>query len=160
MDVVADFFRAMPGLFRELWEFGDPRNQGNGWLGVAITLGSAALVAGFLFLARLWHGTREWLAAVSGGMAVTIAFFWVFGILPSAWVYFVDGNADQFAGVVIPEALPGMTNFYQVFRDSVVILETTIGLIGLAVVAGWVQRNYPRSLAPGEEKAPASGGYK
>jgi hypothetical protein len=118
------------------------------------------LTVGFLFLAKVCYGTRQWLSATFGMMAGTIAMWWFFGIIPSAWVYFADGNQPLMEGVLIPSALPGADNFYQVFRDMVVIGETTVAVIGLAVVASWVQKRYPRTLAEGEEKAPASGGYK
>jgi hypothetical protein len=157
---VGEFFATLPDVFRALWQMGDPRGQGNGFIGLAIMLGYAALAVVFLLLARLCYGTRQWLSAMFGMMAGTIAMFWFFGILPSAWVYFADGNRPLLEGTVIPAALPGMDNFYVVFRDLVVIVETTIAVIGLAVVAAWVQKRYPRTLAEGEDKGPASGGYK
>ena len=53
-----------------------------------------------------------------------------------------------------------MGNFYQVFRDSIVMAETTVAMIAMGAVALWVQKKYPRGLAEGEEKGPSSGGYK
>ncbi|MGH8873121.1 MAG: hypothetical protein ACRDWS_14255, partial [Acidimicrobiia bacterium] len=138
---------------------------GRGWAGVAITLGSIVLLAGFAFAAKTLRDTFGWLAAIFGMMAATIAAFWAFGILPSAWVYFADGQRDLMEGVVIPEAL-GVgdnvmsANFYQVFRDVVVMIETTIAMGAFAVVALAVQKRYPRALAEGEESRPQSGGYK
>lgn len=156
MDRVGEFFRTLPEVGSQLWKFS---NDG-GVNAIAVTIGT------FLFLGLLLAGAKAlrdehgWLSAMFGAMAATIAMYWGFGVIPSAWVYFVDGSKDVLAGQVIPEALPLMDNFYQVFRDSVVMVMTGVGIVGLAAVAGQIQRRYPRSLAEGEEARPQSGGYK
>jgi hypothetical protein len=63
-------------------------------------------------------------------------------------------------GTIIPSSLPGMENFYEVFRDSVVMGETAIAIVAFGVIATAIQKRYPRELAEGEEAAPKSGGYK
>jgi hypothetical protein len=151
---LGDFFGTLPAVFRAAWEFAD------GFYGVAITIGSAALAAVFLFLASILRATHGWTAAVMGAMAATIGMFWVFGVIPSAWVYFADGQRDLLEGTIIPSALPGADNFYLVFRDLVVLAETGVAIVGIAALALWVQKRYPRSLAEGEERGPTSGGYR
>jgi hypothetical protein len=151
---VGEFFRALPDVAVAFWEFGD------GFRGLIELLVSAGLAALFLFAAVRLRPTQGWLSAIFGAMSATIAMWWAFGILPSAWVYFVDGEQELLEGTVIPSALPGMENFYEVFRDSVVIAETAVAVIAFAVVAAAVQKRYPRELAEGEEAAPKSGGYK
>jgi high-affinity Fe2+/Pb2+ permease len=154
VDVVMNFFRAMPDVARAAWDFGD------GFYGATITALSVALLVGFLLGAVRLRDTHGWLSATFGAMAVTIAMWWGFGILPSAWMYFVDGARDLLEGVVIPEALPGLDNFYAVFRDSVVMGMMFLGIGILVLIALQVQKRYPRSLVEGEERRPQSGGYK
>lgn len=154
MNAVGDFFRALPEVLRSLWTFGD------GFYGLTIMIVSVALTALFLLLAHRLRAEHTWLSAVFGSLAITILFFWGFGVLPSAWVYFVDGSRDLLEGTLIPSALPGMTNFYQVFRDLVVLIETGIAMTAFVVVALLVQRRLPKGLAEGEEARPQSGGYK
>ncbi|CAN5568194.1 MAG: hypothetical protein M3493_07400 [Actinomycetota bacterium] len=153
------FFGALPDVVVALWEFG------RGWTGIVITIGSVLLTAGLLFGAKTLRDTHGWLASILGMMGATIAAWWAFGILPSAWIYFLDGQRDALEGVVIPEAL-GIggrvmsANFYQVFRDVVVMAETTVAMLAFAVMAVAVQKRYPRALAEGEQSRPQSGGYK
>lgn len=154
MNWVGEFLRTLPKALSALWQFAD------GWMGLAIMLGYAAFAVLFVFLAITLRPTRGWLSAVFGTMAITIAFFWGFGIVPSAWVYFADGAAELMEGTVIPAALPGAENFYQVFRDTVVVLLTALAIGGFAVAAGAIQKRYPRVLAEGEEAMPKTGGYK
>jgi hypothetical protein len=152
---LGEAIRGLPTVVRAWWDFG------RGFFGVAIMLGSAALVAMFLFLAKQWREDRGWLSAIAGMMAGTIGAFWAFGILPSAWVYFVDGRRDLLEGLIIPGAIdPVWSNFYLFFRDSIVGLETAVAVVVFAVIAVAVQRRYPRKLAEGEEARPQSGGYK
>lgn len=159
MEWVGEFFAALPDVARALWRFGA------GWVGVAISVGSLALTAGFLLAARALRDTAGWLAAIFGGLAATIAGWWAFGILPSAWVYFADQERTLLENTIVPETL-GVgrfvvaTNFYQVFRDTIVVIESGIALVGFAVVALMIQKRYPRTLAEGEEARPQSGGYK
>ncbi len=153
------FFGALPDVVVALWEFG------RGWAGIAITIGSILLTAALLFAARTLRDTHGWLASILGMMGATVAAWWAFGVLPSAWVYFADGQRDLLEGVVIPEAV-GIggrvmsANFYQVFRDVVVMAETTVAMLAFAVMAVAVQKRYPRALADGEQSRPQSGGYK
>lgn len=151
---MGEFFGAIPEVARAFWVFMD------GFYGVAITVGSLVLGLLFGFLAVTWRGTHDWLAAISGMMAASVAFLWSFGILPSAFVYFVDSERDLIAGTLVPESLPAMDNFYQVLRDSIVIGQTGLFIVMFAVAMLMIQRRYPRTLAPGEEKGQASGGYR
>lgn len=154
MDWVGEFFSALPAALRALWEFGD------GFEGLAIMLGYLAMAVLFLFLAYRLRPVRGWLSAIFGGMAITIGFLWGFGILPSAWVYFADGNRVLLEGTMIPSALPGADNFYEVFRDTVVVIETALAVTVFCTVALAIQRRFPRTLMEGEEAGPKSGGYK
>lgn len=154
MDFIGEFFRAAPEALVALWDFAD------GFRGLAVTLGSAVLAALFVLVALQLRDRSGWLSSIFGMMGGTIVLWWLFGILPSAWVYFADGRQEVLAGRIIPESLPLMDNFYELFRDLVVATETGIA-IGLVVVAAlWIQKRYPRSLAEGEEARPQSGGYK
>lgn len=154
MDFIREFFVALPEVFVALWNFAD------GFRGLAVTLGSVALAALFVFVALQLRDRSGWLSSIFGMMGVTVVLWWLFGILPSAWVYFADGEQELLAGRVIPEALPMMDNFYELFRDLVVAIETGIA-IGLVIVAAlWIQKRHPRSLGEGEEARPQSGGYK
>lgn len=159
MSWLGDFFGAIPDVIVALWEFGD------GLLGLGIMVGSIVLVAGTLFLAKVLRDSHGWLSALFGVMAATVVAFWLFGILPSAWVYFLDGSRELLRDTVVPSQIAFgdtvvMSNFYQVFRDSIVMLETVVAMGAMAAVALWIQKRYPRGLAEGEEKGPSSGGYK
>lgn len=159
MDWVGEFFRALPSVFSALWEFG------RGWTGLAITVGNAVLVALFLLAARRLRDTYGWVSALCGAMASFIAIWWAMGILPSAWLYFADGSKDLLEDTVIPGELAVgsfviASNFYQVVRDTVIVVETVVAVGGFAALALWVQKRYPRPLAEGEEPRPQSGGYK
>ncbi|MPZ86628.1 MAG: hypothetical protein GEU81_00880 [Nitriliruptorales bacterium] len=154
MDFIGEFFRAVPEALVALWDFAD------GFRGLAVMLGSAALAVVFGLIALQLRHRSGWLGSIFGMMSVTIVMWWLFGILPSAWVYFADGQQEVLGGRIIPESLPLMDNFYELFRDLVVATETGIA-IGLVVVAAfWIQKRYPRSLAEGEEARPQSGGYR
>jgi hypothetical protein len=131
-----------------------------GWRGVGVTIGSIVLTVAFAMGARMVRERSGWLSAILGMMSLTIVMWWLFGILPSAWVYFSDAQKALLAGRVIPNALPGFGNFYQFFRDAVVLGETTVAMVGFVVAAFWLQKRYPRSLAEGEQARPQSGGYK
>jgi hypothetical protein len=147
--------RGLPEILTALWEFG------RGFYGLAIMVGSAVLTAVFLLLARRWREDKGWMSSLCGMMAATIAAFWAFGIIPSAWVYFADGRRDLLEGLVIPGAIdPVWSSFYVFFRDSVVAVETGVAIAAFAVIALAVQKRYPRALAEGEEARPQSGGYK
>ncbi len=159
MSWVGEFFAAIPQLLAELWEFG------GGISGVAVTIGSVILIAAFLFGAKVTRDRHGWLSAILGTMGASIAAWWLFGIIPSAWIYFADGQRDLMENTVIPGTLgvgryQVATNFYQVFRDMVVMGETTIAMVLFAVLALQIQKRFPRALAEGEEARPQSGGYK
>lgn len=159
MDWIGEFVRTLPSVLNALWSFG------RGWAGVGVTVGSVVLIALSLAAAHRLRERYGWISALCGSMAATIAAWWAFGILPSAWVYFADGQQDLMADQVIPSQI-GIgdwviaSNFYQVARDSVVIVETLVAMVIFAVLALRVQKRYPRSLAEGEENRPQSGGYK
>lgn len=154
MDFVGEFFAGLGDGIVGLWDFS------GGVRGLAVTIGSAVLTAAFCFGALKLRDSSGWLSSILGMMAATIAMFWVFGIIPSAWVLYSDGSKDILGGRVIPNALPAMGNFYELFRDSVVIVETGIAVGGFALICLWVQKRWPRSLAESEEARPQSGGYK
>lgn len=151
---VGEFFRTLPEVFVQLWGFID------GWRGVAVAVGSGALAVGFAVGAMRLRDSSAWVSAILGMMSATVVMWWLFGIIPSAWVYFADAQRNLMGGTVIPEALPLMNNFYNVFRDAVVLAETGVACLAFVVVAFWIQKRYPRALAEGEEARPQSGGYK
>lgn len=159
VDWIGEFFSTLPDIARALW------TTNRGWAGLWVSLGSIGIFAGFALAARQLRDTQGWLSALFGMMSATVAVFWLLAILPSAWVYFADGQKDLMENTVIPGSLAIgdaviATNFYQVVRDTVVVIETGIAVGLLTVAALYVQKKYPRSLAEGEEARPQSGGYK
>ena len=159
MDWVGEFFRTLPDVFSAMWTFM------RGLEGVAIIVGSGVMMIGFAAIAIKLRDTYGWVSAIFGMMSAQVAAWWAFGIIPSAWIYFADGQRDLMIDTVIPGTL-GVgryqiaSNFYEVFRDSVVMGETTIAMVLFAVAALRIQKRFPRSLAEGEEARPQSGGYK
>lgn len=154
MEYVRQFFGTLPEAFVAFWEFLE------GLYGVAVFGVSLVLVAVFLLLAHRLRPGHEWLSAVFGVLGGAVGAFWLFGMFPSAWVYFADSERDLMEGTVLPGAIPGAENFYHVFRDVVVVGETTVAVVAFIVVAGWIQKRFPRQLAEDEEKQPSTGGYK
>ena len=159
MDWVGEFFSTLPMVGSALWSFM------RGWVGVAIIVGSGAMMIGFGLAAILLRDKFGWLSAIFGMMSATVAAWWAFGIIPSAWVYFADGQKDLMIDTVIPGTLgigrfEVASNFYLVFRDLVVIMETQIAMVAFAIIALQIQKRFPRALAEGEEARPQSGGYK
>lgn len=164
-----DFFSALPDALWALYEFGDPESLGRGWWGfLIVAIWGVFLTAIPLALAKRWHGEREWLSATMGVIAATSISWWVFGIIPSAWIYYVDSNKEILQGAIIPASLTItigsfhwdlMSNFYDVVRDSVVMIETMVATTAMIIVGVRIQEQYPRTLAPGEVK-PDAGGYK
>lgn len=157
--MITDFFATFPDLMQQLWSFG------SGFTGLAVTVGSIILVALFALAAQRTRDDYGWVSATFGGMAAMIAGLWAFGILPSAWIYFLDGASDVLTDQMIPSQIAIndfviFGNFYQVFRDSIVMVETAIAMVAFTAFALWVQKRYPRSLAEGEEAREQSGGYK
>ena len=159
MEWVGEFFSTLPKVGVALWEFM------RGWAGVAVIIGSGAMMIGFGLAALKLRDTFGWLSAIFGMMSATVAAWWAFGIIPSAWIYFADGQRDLMENTIIPETF-GIgrfqiaANFYTVFRDMVVMGETTIAMVVFAVLALQIQKRFPRALAEGEEARPQSGGYK
>jgi hypothetical protein len=151
---MGEFFGGLGEAGRALWSFAD------GFTGVVITGVSVVLLVAFIVAAVLLRDGHGWLSATMGAMAVTIAMWWGFGIIPSAWMYYMDGVRDILSGTVLPESVPGADNFFEVFRDSVVMGMMFIGIGILVIVALKVQKRYPRALGDGEEARPASGGYR
>jgi len=159
VDWVGEFFRTLPDVGRALWAFIA------GWRGVAIIIGSGALIVGFSAGAFLLRDTYRWLSGIFGTLAALVAAWWAFGIIPSAWIYFADGQRELMENTIIPGTLgigqyQVASNFYQVFRDSVVMGETFIAMAAFAILALQIQKRFPRALAEGEEARPQSGGYK
>lgn len=159
MEWVGEFFRTLPAVFSALWDFM------RGWAGVGVIIGSGAMIVGFAGASMLLRDRFGWLAAIFGMMAATVAAWWAFAIIPSAWIYFADGQRDLLENTVIPGTLgvgrfQVASNFYQVFRDSVVMGETFIAMGAFAVIALQIQKRFPKALAEGEEARPQSGGYK
>lgn len=157
--MIGEFFSTIPDMLSELWDFG------RGWSGLAVTIGSIVLTGLFLAIARRTRDEYGWISATFGGMAAMIASLWAFGILPSAWIYFLDGSRDTLIDQIIPSQIvigdfTVFGNFYQVFRDSIVMVETIVAMAGFTAFAIYVQKEYPRTLADGEEARPQAGGYK
>ncbi len=168
MSWFGEFFSALPDALRALYEFGDPSGVGQGWWGVVIALiWGIGLTAVPLLIAKWTYGTHEWVSATMGVIAALAIAWWVYGILPSAWIYFVDSNKEILQDRIIPTSLaPNIgsmeldiaTNLYQVIRDLVVVIEHLIALAATLWAAIAIQKRFPRTLASGEER-PESGGY-
>lgn len=159
VDVVTEFFGTFPDLLSVLWSFG------RGFEGLAITVGSIVLTAGFCLAAQRTRDSHGWVSATFGGCAAMVAGLWAFGILPSAWIYFLDGASDVLTDTMIPSRIAIndfviFGNFYEVFRDAIVMAQTTVAMVAFTVLAFWVQKKYPRTLADGEASREQSGGYK
>lgn len=159
VDWIGEFFRTIPAALSALWEFG------SGWKGVAVTAGSFGAAALFLVAAARLRDTYGWVSALCGAMASFIAIWWALGVLPSAWVYFVDGQKNLLRDQMIPGQIvigdfTVASNFYSVVRDGVVALEQVVALVAFGAAGLYVQKKYPRALAEGEESRPQSGGYK
>ena len=165
-----DFFAAIPDAIYALYQFGDPSGIGQGWWGfVALIIWGVGLTAVPLFIASRTQGTHEWVSASMGAIAGLSVVWWVFGVLPSAWIYYLDGSQELLEGTIIPASLGYtfesgyrlnlMSNFYGVVRDSVVVLEHVSVVVVLVSAARRIQERYPRGLAEGETK-PDPGGYR
>lgn len=166
-----EFFRALPDALRALYEFGDPTELGDGWWGFLIlAIWGVGLTAIPLFLARRWYGTHEWASATMGVIGGLSILWWVYGVLPSAWIYYADSSKEILQDAIIPTSLtlPNpfgegrldvATNLYNVIRDMVVLLEHGVAFLATGWAALKLQERYPKTLAPGEEK-PGSGGYR
>lgn len=170
MEWFREFGAAAPDALRALYQFGDPAGLGRGWVGAAIMLlWIGPLMALPLFLAKITYGRREWFSATMGVFGASTFLWWLHGVLPHAWIQFVEANENILAGAILPESagftvgedyrVDIATNLYGVIADSVV----AILMIGGIVLSLWlfarVQKQYPKTLAAGETK-PEAGGYK
>ncbi len=168
---VIEFF---PDALKGLYQFGDPSGIGNGWWGfIILFIWGVFLTAIPLYLAKLWHGKREWASATMGVIAGLSLMWWAYGILPSAWIYFMDSNKEVLSGNIIPNSA-GITfgtgddayridiasNLFDVIRDLVVVIQHLVAFVLTFWLALRIQKELPaKTLAPGEVK-PDSGGYK
>ncbi len=161
---------ALPAVGRALYNFGDPRNLGRGWVGAAIMLlWFGPLTALPLFIAKRVHGRREWVSSAMGVMAGSSFLWWVHGVFPHAWIQFTESNSTLLEGTVIPASagfsigerrIDIATNLYGVITEGVVGGLMVAGIALTIVVFLRAQRMLPaKTLAPGETK-PESGGYK
>lgn len=159
MSWIGEFFASLPDVLGALWEFG------GGLTGVILMVGSIVLIALFCLLALRLRERQGWLSALFGVMAALLSSWWLLGIIPSAWVYFVDSQSEMLADQMIPSQivigrLEIATNFYNVFRDTIVLVEGGIVVVGYFVLAMLIQRRFSGGLAEGEERGPTTGGYK
>lgn len=175
-----EFFSALPDALYALWQFGDPSGIGQGWWGLLILMIWGVLLIGLpLLVAKRAYGTHEWVSATMGVLAGLSIFWWVYGILPSAWIYYLDSNREILEGTIIPASagitgpisIFGLTlvgdgyrldiasNLYQVIRDLVVVIEHGAAFVLTFWLALRLQKKYPKTLVPGEVK-PGAGGYK
>lgn len=165
-----EMFAALPDVFRALYVFGDPADEGRGWVGVLITvlwLGPLGVVP--LYLAKVLRERREWLSAVLGVMGAASLLWWLHGVLPHGWIQFTTSNSDLLSGTVIPASAGiDVSDDYRIDLASNLYGVITEGVVGALMLAGvvitlWVflrvQRRYPKTLAAGETKS-ESGGYK
>ncbi|MEX1178714.1 MAG: hypothetical protein WEB09_09660 [Nitriliruptor sp.] len=165
-----EFGAAVPDALRALYYFGDPAGGGQGWVGAAIMLlWLGPLMALPLYLAKVTYGKREWFSATMGVMGASTFIWWVHGVLPHAWIQFVEANETVLAGAIIPETagfdisedyrLQIASNLYGVIADSVVAVLMIGGIVLTLLLFLKVQKQFPKSLAAGEVK-PEAGGYK
>lgn len=157
--MIGEFFRTLPEAFSAWWQFGD------GFFGVILMAAGIAMVVGFAGAAYVLRERQGWLSGLFGSMSVLLGLWWALGIVPSAWVYFADSQRDLLSDTIIPSAivignLEVASNFYNVFRDSIVMIEAGVVLaIGTGIIFA-VQKRFPGGLADGEDRGPTTGGYK
>lgn len=166
----AEFFSALPDVGRALYEFGDPASEGRGWISLLImALWLGPLGALPLYLAKVFHGKREWLSATLGIMGAGSLLWWLHGVIPHAWIQFTESNEALLEGTIIPASAGiDVSEDYRIDIASNlygVITEGTVGLlmVGGIVVTLWVflriQRKYPKTM-PADESKPEAGGYR
>jgi hypothetical protein len=125
-----EFFATLPEALHALWLFGDPEGRGRGWFGVfVLVLWAIPLTALPLYIAKITYGKREWVSATMGVMGATSILWWVFGIIPSAWMFFTSGEVDILEHAIIPSSatievregyvIEIATDLYNVIVDSV-----------------------------------------
>jgi hypothetical protein len=162
---ITEFFRAIPEALRALYFHGDPAGAGQGWWGfVILAIWGIFFIAIPIALAKRFAGEREWLTATMGSIAGLAILWWIFGIIPSAWVYYADANQAILGDRIIPTeftpfGIPVATNFYEVIRDTIVVVWHLVALAAVVWAALAVQKRFPRTLAPGEDKRDP-GGYR
>jgi len=165
-----EFFATLPEVFRALYQFGDPANIGRGWVGLAImALWVGPMFALPVWIAKITYGKHEWVSATMGVVAGTSLMWWVHGVIPHAWIQFVQSNSNLLEGPIIPASmtihLPNGTeldvasNLYGVIIDSVLVGLMVAGIAFSIWLSLRVQRQLPKTLASGEEK-PEAGGYR
>lgn len=170
LDWFGEFFGTIPDALRALYEFGDPSGRGQGWWGFVILLiWGVLLTAVPLVIAKRTYGRHDWVSATMGVIAGLSIFWWVYGVLPSAWILYLDSNKELLSGPLVPASI-GITfdsgyrldlasNFYNVVRDTVVVVEHLVAFVLTFWAAIKIQQKYPRTLVAGEVK-PEAGGYK
>lgn len=172
-----EFFLTMPEVFRAFYEFGDPALIGRGYVGAAITLlWFGPLFALPLWIAKITYGKREWVSATMGVIAGTSLMWWIHGVAPHVWIQFTGANVDLLegtiipasAGIDIPAASPLVTedtridivaDLFDVITESVLAGLMVAGIAVTIWLALRLQRQLPKTLAPGETK-PEAGGYR
>jgi hypothetical protein len=168
-----DFFSTIPDALEALYLFGDPQARGAGWWGfVILAIWGVFLIGIPLLIAKRTYGEHEWVSATMGVLAALSIAWWVYGILPSAWIYYLDGSKEILEGNIIPASV-GLTfgegegayrlaiadDFYLVVRDLVVVIEHLVAFVITFWAALKIQERYPKTLVTGEIK-PEAGGYK
>lgn len=175
-----EFFSTLDDAAFALWQFGDPSGVGQGWWGLVIlAIWGIGLVAVPLLIAKQTYKKHDWVSATMGVMAAFAVSWWLFGILPSAWIYYLDSSSEILKGPIIPASvgitgpieigswviipdgyrLDLMSNFYDVFRDLVVVIQQIAALSLVFWGALRIQKRYPKTLVSGETR-PDAGGYK
>jgi hypothetical protein len=165
-----EFFATLPEALNALWLFGDPEGRGRGWFGIfVLLLWAIPLTALPLFIAKITYGKREWLSATMGVMGAGSILWWVFGIIPSAWMFFTSSEVDTLEHAIIPSSatitlqdgyvIDIASDLYNVIVDSVSGLMMVGGIALCCWAALRIQKSLPKQLAPDETK-PEAGGYR
>ena len=165
-----EFFATMPEALEALWLFGDPEGRGRGWFGIfVLLLWAIPLTALPLYIAKITYGKREWVSAAMGVMGASSILWWVFGVIPSAWMFFTSSEVDLLEHAIIPSSatlevqegyvIEIATDLYNVIVDSV----SAAMMIGGIALACWgalrIQKSLPKQLGAEESKSEA-GGYR
>ncbi len=165
-----EFFATLPDALHALWLFGDPENRGRGWYGVfVLVLWAIPFTALPLYIAKITYGKREWVSATMGIMGASSILWWVFGIIPSAWMFFTSSEVDILEHSIIPSSatievregyvIEIATDLYNVIVDSVSAVMMIAGIVLGCWAALRIQKTLPKQLAADETK-PDAGGYR